>query len=120
MYIFLLISLIRSSETVYECPDYRTAGENSCFFNKNNTSLWVNYNITVVATNALGKNISDPVEVDVVYIGMLIMSLQQFICICDLYYILSLFIFSVYISFSASLTLYSFLHNVSLVCNLVN
>lgn len=68
-----MISLIFSSETVYECPDYRTAGENSCFFNKNDTSLWVNYNITVVATNALGKNISEPVEVDVVYIGMLIL-----------------------------------------------
>lgn len=67
----LSISFIFSSETVYECPDYRTAGENSCFFNKNDTSLWVNYNITVVATNALGKNTSDPVEVDVVYIGML-------------------------------------------------
>nr|AAV71059.1 prolactin receptor form b [Cyprinus carpio] len=59
---------LENSETVYECPDYRTAGENSCFFNKNDTSLWVNYNITVVASNALGKNISDPVEVDVVYI----------------------------------------------------
>uniref|UniRef100_A0A671MIV8 Prolactin receptor n=1 Tax=Sinocyclocheilus anshuiensis TaxID=1608454 RepID=A0A671MIV8_9TELE len=59
---------LENSETVYECPDYRTAGESSCFFNKNDTSLWVNYNITVVATNALGKNISDPVEVDVVYI----------------------------------------------------
>ncbi|XP_076027911.1 prolactin receptor a [Genypterus blacodes] len=57
-----------NSETVYECPDYHTAGENSCFFNKNDTSIWVNYNITVVATNALGSNFSDPVDVDVVYI----------------------------------------------------
>ncbi|XP_068561719.1 prolactin receptor a [Cebidichthys violaceus] len=57
-----------SSETVYECPDYHTAGENSCFFNKNNTSIWVNYNITVVATNALGGAFSEPVEIDVVYI----------------------------------------------------
>ncbi|XP_059213287.1 prolactin receptor a [Centropristis striata] len=57
-----------SSETVYECPDYHTAGENSCFFNKNDTSIWVNYNITVVATNALGSAFSDPVDIDVVYI----------------------------------------------------
>ncbi|XP_056114307.1 prolactin receptor a [Rhinichthys klamathensis goyatoka] len=65
---YALYYRLENSETVYECPDYRTAGENSCFFNKNDTSLWVNYNITVVATNALGKNISEPVEVDVVYI----------------------------------------------------
>uniref|UniRef100_A0A667YXG1 Prolactin receptor n=1 Tax=Myripristis murdjan TaxID=586833 RepID=A0A667YXG1_9TELE len=57
-----------NSDAVYECPDYHTAGENSCFFNKNDTSIWVNYNITVVATNALGSNFSDPVDVDVVYI----------------------------------------------------
>ncbi|KAF3849198.1 hypothetical protein F7725_015695 [Dissostichus mawsoni] len=56
------------SETVYECPDYHTAGENSCFFNKNDTSIWVNYNISVVATNALGRAFSDPVDIDVVYI----------------------------------------------------
>lgn len=64
-----LLSSLYSSGTVNECPDYRTAGENSCFFNKNDTSLWVNYNITVVASNALGKNISEPVEVDVAFIG---------------------------------------------------
>ena len=58
-----------SSDTVYECPDYHTAGENSCFFNKNDTSIWVNYNITVVATNAHGSSFSDPVDIDVVYIG---------------------------------------------------
>ncbi|XP_068430264.1 prolactin receptor a [Clinocottus analis] len=57
-----------SSEAVYECPDYRTAGVHSCFFNKNDTSIWINYNITVVATNALGRAFSDPVEIDVVYI----------------------------------------------------
>lgn len=58
-----------SSDTVYECPDYHTAGVNSCFFNKNDTSIWVNYNITVVATNRLGSTFSDPVDIDVVYIG---------------------------------------------------
>ncbi|XP_035383490.1 prolactin receptor a isoform X1 [Electrophorus electricus] len=59
---------LEGSETVYECPDYRTAGKNSCFFSKNNTSLWVNYNISVVATNAMGSSVSEPVDVDVVYI----------------------------------------------------
>lgn len=83
-----MISLIFSSETVNECPDYRTAGENSCFFSKNYTSLWVNYNITVVATNALGKNISDPVELDVVYIGMLICCHHKLFCRYILYRIL--------------------------------
>lgn len=57
-----------NSETVYECPDYHTAGKNSCFFNKNDTSIWVNYNITVVATNSLGSTFSDPVDIDVMYI----------------------------------------------------
>ncbi|KAM7368882.1 hypothetical protein PAMP_013186 [Pampus punctatissimus] len=57
-----------NSDTVYECPDYHTAGENSCFFNKNDTSIWVNYNITVVATNTLGSTFSNPVDIDVVYI----------------------------------------------------
>ncbi|KAM9841657.1 prolactin receptor a [Aulostomus maculatus] len=57
-----------NSDTVHECPDYHTAGENSCFFNKNDTSIWVNYNITVVATNAMGSTFSDPVDIDVVYI----------------------------------------------------
>ncbi|XP_077593974.1 prolactin receptor a [Stigmatopora nigra] len=57
-----------SSDIVYECPDYYTAGENSCFFNKNNTSVWINYNITVVATNQLGSTFSDPVDIDVAYI----------------------------------------------------
>ncbi|XP_061554831.1 prolactin receptor a isoform X2 [Phycodurus eques] len=57
-----------SSDIVYECPDYFTAGQNSCFFNKNDTSIWVNYNITVVATNRLGSTFADPVDVDVVYI----------------------------------------------------
>lgn len=66
---FPLPSTLRSSDKVDECPDYQTAGENSCFFNKNNTSIWVNYNITVVATNKLGSTFSDSMEVDVMYIG---------------------------------------------------
>ncbi|XP_043952407.1 prolactin receptor a [Gambusia affinis] len=56
------------SEKVFECPDYKTAGKNSCFFSKNVTSIWVNYNITVVATNSMGSTFSNPVDVDVVYI----------------------------------------------------
>ncbi|XP_030624095.1 prolactin receptor a [Chanos chanos] len=65
---YALYYRLEGDDRVYECPDYKTAGENSCFFNKSYTSLWVNYNITVVAKNALGQAVSDPVEVDVVYI----------------------------------------------------
>ncbi|XP_029025660.1 prolactin receptor a [Betta splendens] len=67
---YRLFYLKENIETVYECPDYLTAGENSCFFSKNNTSIWVNYNITVVATNELGSTMSDPVDIDVMYIVM--------------------------------------------------
>ncbi|XP_014896028.1 prolactin receptor a [Poecilia latipinna] len=56
------------SQRVFECPDYKTAGKNSCFFSKNVTFVWVNYNITVVATNSRGRAFSDPVDIDVVYI----------------------------------------------------
>uniref|UniRef100_A0A8B9KH38 Prolactin receptor n=1 Tax=Astyanax mexicanus TaxID=7994 RepID=A0A8B9KH38_ASTMX len=65
---YALYYRLEGSETIYECPDYKTAGENSCFFSKNDTSLWVNYNISVVASNDMGKSVSEPVEVDVVYI----------------------------------------------------
>ncbi|KAM4639399.1 prolactin receptor [Amazona ochrocephala] len=55
-------------EQVYECPDYRTAGPNSCYFDRKHTSFWTIYNITVKATNEMGSNISDPHYVDVTYI----------------------------------------------------
>lgn len=65
---YTLYYRLENSETVLECPDYETAGEHSCYFDKNHTSIWVNYNITVVATNQLGSSYSNPVDVDVVYI----------------------------------------------------
>nr|AGQ20433.1 prolactin receptor [Gallus gallus]AXQ60513.1 prolactin receptor [Gallus gallus] len=54
-----------SEEEIYECPDYRTSGPNSCYFNKNHTSPWTTFNITVTATNEIGSNSSDPQYVDV-------------------------------------------------------
>ncbi|TSM85966.1 prolactin receptor [Bagarius yarrelli] len=50
------------SEKVFECPDYQN---NSCYFNKAHTSIWMFYNITVMASNSYGNTFSDPVEVDV-------------------------------------------------------
>ncbi|XP_033891773.3 prolactin receptor-like isoform X1 [Acipenser ruthenus] len=55
-------------DAVHECPDYKTAGLNSCYFNKTYTSLWITYTISVVAQNALGNKSSDPMFVDVAYI----------------------------------------------------
>ncbi|CAL8317644.1 unnamed protein product [Lota lota] len=65
---YALYYLKENSDVVHACPDYHTAGENSCYFDKNNTSIWVNYNITVAAANAHGSSFSEPVVVDVAYI----------------------------------------------------
>ncbi|RXM97043.1 Alanine--glyoxylate aminotransferase 2, mitochondrial [Acipenser ruthenus] len=59
-------------DAVHECPDYKTAGLNSCYFNKTYTSLWITYTISVVAQNALGSKSSDPMFVDVAYIDCFI------------------------------------------------
>ncbi|KAF7243830.1 prolactin receptor [Varanus komodoensis] len=53
-----------------ECPDYTTAGSNSCYFDKKHTKLWITYNITVKATNEMGSSVSDPHYVDVANIGL--------------------------------------------------
>ncbi|XP_074923005.1 prolactin receptor [Chelonoidis abingdonii] len=55
-------------KSINECPDYRTAGPNSCYFDKKHTSLWAIYNITIKANNKMGSNISEPQYVDVTYI----------------------------------------------------
>uniref|UniRef100_A0A8C6YS25 Prolactin receptor n=1 Tax=Nothoprocta perdicaria TaxID=30464 RepID=A0A8C6YS25_NOTPE len=65
---YTLLYSKEGEEQIYECPDYRTAGPNSCYFDKKHTSFWTIYNITVKATNKMGSNTSDPHYVDVTYI----------------------------------------------------
>uniref|UniRef100_A0A8C5LTS0 Prolactin receptor n=1 Tax=Leptobrachium leishanense TaxID=445787 RepID=A0A8C5LTS0_9ANUR len=49
-----------------ECPDYRTMGPNTCFFNKKLTTFWNYYFIYVNATNARGTQMSPIIPVDVI------------------------------------------------------
>ncbi|XP_064032653.1 prolactin receptor isoform X1 [Pogoniulus pusillus] len=65
---YTLLYSKEGEDQVYECPDYKTAGPNSCYFDKKHTSFWTIYNITVKATNEMGSSISDPHYVDVTYI----------------------------------------------------
>ncbi|XP_075397042.1 prolactin receptor [Tenrec ecaudatus] len=59
----------KEGETVtHECPDYKTGGTNSCYFNKQHTSMWLLYTIMINATNRMGSSSSDPHYVDVTYI----------------------------------------------------
>ncbi|XP_066100398.1 prolactin receptor [Saccopteryx bilineata] len=59
----------KEGDTVtHECPDYKSSGPNSCYFNKKHTSIWTIYVITINATNKIGSSSSDPRYVDVTYI----------------------------------------------------
>ncbi|XP_034296703.1 growth hormone receptor isoform X1 [Pantherophis guttatus] len=50
-----LLYSIRSSEGEEwkDCPDYTTSGENSCYFNKSFTSIWVPYSVRLYIADQL-------------------------------------------------------------------
>ncbi|XP_033866043.3 prolactin receptor-like [Acipenser ruthenus] len=49
-----------------ECPDYITGGSNSCYFDSDNTQVWVVYCLNVTAWNKHGSQTSDEHCLDVV------------------------------------------------------
>lgn len=65
---YTLIYHKEGDTNTHECPDYKTGGPNSCYFNKKHTSIWTIYIITINATNQMGSSTSDPRYVDVTYI----------------------------------------------------
>ncbi|MGH0120235.1 UNVERIFIED_CONTAM: hypothetical protein FKN15_056560 [Acipenser sinensis] len=54
------------SEPKRECPDYITGGNNSCYFDSDNTQVWVVYCLNVTAWNKHGSQTSDEHCLDVV------------------------------------------------------
>ncbi|XP_069483217.1 prolactin receptor [Ambystoma mexicanum] len=65
---YSLLYKTEGKTTYSECPDYKTSGPNSCFFDKKHTSIWTMYTIIVNASNAAGTTVSEPLFVDVAYI----------------------------------------------------
>ncbi|XP_074851713.1 growth hormone receptor isoform X2 [Carettochelys insculpta] len=43
-----LLYMRRNDEEWKECPDYITAGENSCYFNTSYTSIWITYCVKLI------------------------------------------------------------------------
>ncbi|XP_023961405.1 growth hormone receptor isoform X1 [Chrysemys picta bellii] len=43
-----LLYMRRNDEEWKECPDYVTAGENSCYFNTSYTSIWITYCVKLI------------------------------------------------------------------------
>ncbi|XP_078531061.1 prolactin receptor-like [Lissotriton helveticus] len=80
---YSLLYKTEGKNTYSECPDYKTSGPNSCFFDKKHTSIWTMYNIIVNATNDLGSTTSDPEFVDVAYIVQLRPPLNVTLSIID-------------------------------------
>uniref|UniRef100_A0A8C5S2F0 Prolactin receptor n=4 Tax=Laticauda TaxID=8627 RepID=A0A8C5S2F0_LATLA len=62
---YMLLYNRERDKKYYECPDYTTAGSNSCYFDKKHTSLWTTYNFTLMAMNEMGSSVADPYYVDV-------------------------------------------------------
>ncbi len=60
---------VHSKGPKHECPDYVTAGPNSCHFDSSHTSIWKIYCMNVTAVTASRNYTSQEHCLDVVEIG---------------------------------------------------
>lgn len=64
-----LLSHVHSKGPKQECPDYVTAGANSCFFGISHTTVWKIYCMNVTAVTSHGNYTSQERCLDVADIG---------------------------------------------------
>lgn len=95
-----------------ECPDYVTAGPNSCFFDEKRTQVWQIYCMNITAHTRSGPITSPLYCLDVVDIGDVLHSLAYIrfvVCVClvysvraDMCWVRVITLFSLFLSLSLS------------------